>query len=126
MSYNLFLDDIRKPEQVTWVKLPKVKWTIVKNFKEFTHAIKTKGVPDCIAFDHDLAFEHYDLDNSSWGPPSHKEPTGYDCAMWLIKYIDKSGTSFPEYYIHSMNPIGAQNIDSLIKSYKKSIKTNNI
>lgn len=125
MSYSLFLDDVRKPEQVTWVKLPKVKWTIARNFKEFTHTIKTKGLPDRIAFDHDLAFD-YNLDNSSWSPPPNREPTGYDCAMWLIKYIDKSGTSFPEYYIHSMNPIGAENIDSLIKSYKKSIKTNNI
>ena len=59
MSYNLFLDDIRDPEVVTWVSLPKVEWTVVRSFKEFTDVLKKKGIPNYVAYDHDLCDQHY-------------------------------------------------------------------
>ena len=122
MSYNLFLDDVRTPKQVTWVKLPDVKWMIVRNFDEFKKAIETHGIPDRVAFDHDLADDHYNLDNSSRGSRSFSDPTGYDCAKWLVRFCQDNKKQFPQYWIHSMNPVGAKNIDSYIKSFKKSLE----
>jgi len=122
MKYNLFLDDIRVPTDVKWVKLPKVKWEIVRNFDQFVEKIEKDGLPEIIAFDHDLAFDHYNIDNGSFFPPSHIEPTGYDCAKWLIQYCSDRQLSPPIYYVHSMNEIGKQNIISYIESYKRSLK----
>lgn len=48
--YNLFLDDIRMPEDVSWVKLPKnIEWVIVRNYKEFRKTILNKGIPEFVA-----------------------------------------------------------------------------
>ena len=59
MSYFLFLDDERFPQDVTWVKLPQHNWTIVRNYNDFVRTIESKGIPKEIAFDHDLGHEHY-------------------------------------------------------------------
>ncbi len=72
-------------------------------------------MPLFVSFDHDLADEHY---HKNPNDSSFKEKTGYDCAKWLIEYcIDKS-LKFPNYQVHSMNPIGKDNIISLIENYK--------
>jgi hypothetical protein len=120
MKYNLFLDDIRVPKDVKWVKLPNVEWVIVRNFDQFVEKIEKDGLPEIIAFDHDLAFDHYNIDNGSFFPPSHIEPTGYDCAKWLIQYCSDNDIYPPKYFVHSMNEIGKKNIISYIESYKKS------
>ncbi len=39
MYYSLFLDDERKPLQVTWIDLPPVEWMVVKNYAEFQRAV---------------------------------------------------------------------------------------
>lgn len=125
MSYYLFLDDIRMPEDVTWVKLPKnVEWEIVRDYKEFIKTIWDKGIPKFVAFDHDLGPNSYSecFDSSKNGYINYKnikEMTGLDCTNWLINYCIKKNLPFPEYMVHSMNPIGKSNIISLIKSYKK-------
>jgi hypothetical protein len=118
MKYNLFLDDIREPKDVTWIKLPEVDWFIVRNYKEFVDSIKKKGLPQMVSFDHDLAPEHYAFNNSN----NSDEPTGYDCAKWLVEFCQCHHKQFPQYYIHSMNPAGVKNIDSYIKSYKKVVE----
>jgi|TARA_R110000868_G_scaffold32231_1_gene117459 hypothetical protein len=105
--YNLFLDDIRRPIHVTWIKLPIAEWTIIRNFDDFKKAIELMGVPKMVTFDHDLGSDH---------------ATGYDCAKWLVEHCDKFKIPFPKYFIHSMNPIGVKNIDSYIKSYKKTVE----
>ena len=43
-----------------------------------------------------------------------------DCAKWLVNYCLDRNLDLPEYYIHTMNPIGAENIKSLFESYEKS------
>jgi hypothetical protein len=50
-----------------------------------------------------------------------KEKTGFDCAKWLVNYCLERNLDLPEYFIHTMNPIGAENIKSLFENYKKSI-----
>ena len=43
-SYNIFLDDYRNPENVTWVKLPEVSWIIVRSYNAFVDIITKKGI----------------------------------------------------------------------------------
>jgi hypothetical protein len=123
--YSLFLDDQRQPKQVTWVELPPVEWVVVRNYKEFVDYISVHGPPARVSFDHDLALEHYPIfeTNAANNPTvipyaSYKEKTGYDCAKWLINYCMMKVAKLPECYVHTLNPIGRDNIDSIIKSYQ--------
>jgi hypothetical protein len=126
MSYQLFLDDERLPHRVTWANLPPGPWTVVRNYSEFVSYIKKHGMPVFVSFDHDLADEYYRP--SMYNPDKHytkyytdetfKEKTGYDCAKWLINYCLDYKLPFPKYEVHSMNPIGKENIKSIIENYK--------
>ena len=49
-----------------------------------------------------------DLDHDLGG-----NKTGYDIAKWIVA----SGYEHVEYVIHSANPVGAKNIDSILKHY---------
>jgi len=120
-SYNLFLDDERKPSDVKWIALPSVKWDIVRNYKDFVNIIEKLGLPSIVSFDHDLADEHYSyvIGNVDSPKQDFKEKTGMDCVKWLVNYCMVNDLDFPEYYIHSMNPIGKDNIESYIKQYIK-------
>ena len=113
-DYYLFLDDIRVPEQVKWVKLPTVDWVVVRSYQEFVSAIQANGLPKFISFDHDLADEHYNPSESDY-----KEKTGYDCAKWLVDYCLYNSSSVCEYTVHSMNPEGKKNIESLLTQFSK-------
>ncbi len=125
MNYSLFLDDCRKPSDVTWVELPLVEWTIVRSHKEFIKIITERGLPVRQSYDHDLDDAHYDT--AMYKNPeaynklyeTFKEKTGYDSAKWLVDYCLERNLPFPEYYIHTMNPVGQQNIKSVIESYIK-------
>lgn len=111
MKY-LFLDDERFPRQVTWVRIPVADWQIVRSHEEAVAWVRKNGFPDVISFDHDLAQGHYHGDFS-------QGKTGYDFAKWLVEY-DMETNSMPEdfaFTVHSMNPIGAQNIRSLLENY---------
>jgi hypothetical protein len=94
-------------------------WTIVRNYDEFIWSIKEFGIPDVISFDHDLADEHYGMqDNIEYGMLTEK--TGYHCAQWFIYYcIDNKLMISKKVYIHSMNPAGSKNIESLFRTYEK-------
>ena len=116
--YKLFLDDVREPEQVTWVKLPDGPWEIVRNYDQFVEHISKNGIPSFVAFDHDLAEEHYGANPRS----EFKEKTGYHCAKWLIEKCMNEDTNFPHYVVHSMNPVGKMNITSLVENFKSTIK----
>lgn len=124
--YNLFLDDDpgRIPNELMWVELPAVEWTIVRSYKQFVETILQKGIPKIVSFDHDLADEHYAefISSSRTGNFRYndvKEKTGYHACKWLIEYCLEKNVPFPEYYIHTQNPVGKMNIQSLIDSYRK-------
>lgn len=121
--YNLFLDDVRQPTDVTWVSLPNVKWTIVRNYKEFCEVIRKNGMPEFVAYDHDLSDAHYGdgLHNDEIDYTKYNEKTGYDCAKWLVYECFVNKLKHPDYVVHSMNPVGAKNIISYVESYNKSI-----
>ena len=121
--FKLFLDDMRIPSDVfNYIKDPmylESDWTIVRNYDEFIWAIKEFGIPDVISFDHDLADEHYGMqENIEYGFMTEK--TGFHCAQWFLYHcIDNKLPVTKRIYIHSMNPAGAQNIKSLFDSYHK-------
>ena len=136
----LFLDDERMPGDVTWCSLPSAQYVVVRNFDEFVKHILTFGVPKFVAFDHDLADQHYrvgfeearaaepwrlqytyddgDLKKTfDYGP----EKTGYDCAKWLVEFCEERGSKFPNFVVHSMNPVGKERISQYINNAKKHL-----
>jgi hypothetical protein len=133
--YNLFLDDNRQPNAF----LKDIRtWVIVRNYNEFVKTIKERGLPDFISYDHDLSWEHYPLselkeDLKRYGTFSpareipyntFKEKTGYDAAKWLIEYCQEKELQLPEFQVHSMNPVGAENIRKLLEGFKNHQKKN--
>jgi hypothetical protein len=119
MSYMIFLDDERVPEGVTWKILPSHysgDWVILRSYDEFVTHITAAGLPAFIAFDHDLADEHY-VDGYPGNPPKYdkyKERTGYHCAQWLLDYCLKHKLSVPRFAVHSMNQVGGANIRAVL------------
>ena len=124
-KYNLFLDDIRVPTDVTWANVPiDQHYSVVRNYKEFVDLITLRGVPKFVCYDHDLADSHYGhgLNNDDIPYDSYKEKTGYDCAKWLVAYcFFEKNIKHPPYVVHSMNPIGKKNIESYIEFYNKTL-----
>jgi len=123
-NYNLFLDDIRVPTNVTWVDIPKDQhYSLVRNYQEFVDLITLRGLPKFVCYDHDLSDCHYGdgLNDTGIDYDSYTEKTGYDCAKWLVDYCMKNGVKHPPYVVHSMNPVGKQNIISYVESYNKTV-----
>jgi len=122
-KYYLFLDDVRHPDDVTWVTIPPHNWIIVRNYNEFVNFISKNGVPAYVCYDHDLSDIHYGhgLQGDSIPYDKYDEKTGYHCAKWLVDYCMKKGVKHPDYVVHSMNPVGSQNIISYVESYNKSL-----
>lgn len=103
MSYNLFLDDNRTPEDVYGkpgeIEYPSdephpwngLEWITVRNYTEFRQVLKEKGIPDRVSFDYVLAID----------PNWTGEKTGADCAeileSWARGYKG-------EYQVHSSYP----------------------
>lgn len=103
MSYRLFIDDLRMPAEDDFV--------IVRNSKEAMDYVINHGCPDFISFDHDLG--------------------GDDTAIvFLNQFIDHvldGKTVIPDdfsYFVHSANPVGAENISSKMDGFLKFINKN--
>jgi hypothetical protein len=125
-NYNLFLDDFRMPSDAfNYMPNPMYNneaWIVVRNYDQFVDCITKNGLPEIISFDHDLADVHY-------GVQDHidqdfydlcEERTGYHCAQWMINYCLDNNKKLPRIIlIHSMNTVGAKNIESLFKTYLK-------
>ena len=123
-KYNLFLDDVRVPTDVTWADVPiDQHYSVVRSYKEFVDLITLRGLPKIVCYDHDLADSHYGhgLNNDEIPYDSYNEKTGYDCAKWLVAYCFEKNIKHPPYVVHSLNPIGKQNIESYINSYNKTL-----
>lgn len=129
----LFLDDIRHPEDAYEYTKQMMfftnVWHVVRNYNEFVEWIEKNGLPAFISFDHDLADSHYtpehlwvDYNKSKeWQDAQvHTEKTGYECAKWLVDYCLNNGLKCPQYYCHSMNPVGKDKIVGLLGSFSNS------
>lgn len=93
MPYKLFIDDLRNP--IT------NDWKVVRSSSEAKDTVVKFGIPNEIAFDHDLG----------------GDDTSIVFINWLINEMLDNDLYLPEgfkYSIHSMNPIGAANIKSLM------------
>jgi hypothetical protein len=101
-SYKLFIDDERFPPDDG-----DESWMIARSSEEAINLVKLFGLPKFISFDHDLG--------------------GDDTAMVFIKALiewildleaggSEEDFSF-EYYVHSQNPVGARNIEGIMKSF---------
>lgn len=129
---NIFLDDIRNPEDCVTYMHKRIgtlnpiyiseKWVIVRNFDEFQEAVFTNiGKIKCISFDHDLGEdEAQKLVNSGISKRKARSikrevKSGYDCAVYFKKLYDKSKEKYPLLFVHSMNPVGTENIVNLFK-----------
>lgn len=133
MSYVLFLDDERIPDQVTWAQFPRYEMTfIVRNYDQFVNQITLHGLPKFVCFDHDLADTHYEVmleeNKYTYDDGDLKktfdygsEKTGYDCAKWLVDYCVDRNCKFPDHVVHSMNPAGKERIQGYIANAKKHL-----
>ena len=130
----LWLDDIRDPHQDDWLvfspiprqDITEVVW--VKSYQEFIDWIKQSGLPDGICFDHDLGMDvaikarEKGMSKRKSRLLKQEEKTGHDCAKWLVEYCMGHDKPLPLYNIQSANPVGASNIDGLLKSFIRSTK----
>lgn len=127
-DWNLFLDDYRIPTDAAKYMFRRIgkenviyienKWIIVKNYEQFVNQIKKRGLPKIVSFDHDLSDLHYQVSFEDWEDYTSEqlgvEKTGADCAKWLKDYCNKNNLKLPVCYIHSMNPVGSQNILNIL------------
>ena len=116
---KLFLDDIRNPKTDGWY--------IVRNFEDFVNFINKNGLPDEISFDHDLG-DDIARENVENGMSKKKArelkkevKSGYDCAKWLCEYCWGNGLPLPTWNVHSANPVGRDNIISILQSFEKKL-----
>jgi hypothetical protein len=123
---KIFLDDIRVPSDCVTYMHSRIgnmtpiyleEWNIVRNYDEFVEVVTQHyNEIECISFDHDLAHEHYDpsmYERSNAYDELYsdfKEKTGYDCAKWLKAFYEEKEKMLPAIIVHSMNPVGTQNI----------------
>jgi hypothetical protein len=116
MNTLLWLDDIRDPfeNEGEWLIFSpisnpySVHW--VKSMKEFVEWILTNDLPTAICFDHDLGGDE---------ETSKLEPSGFDCAKWLVDYCIDNDEELPKWNVQSANPVGKDNINGLLISYLK-------
>jgi hypothetical protein len=130
---HLFLDDVRRPEHVNWKELPRINllaWVIVRNYEQFTWCIGQFGIPEFVSYDHDLADDSYQQTNTitedgeiKFDYTKVKEKTGYDCAKWLVNKCLDLRIPHPPFIVHSLNPVGAENITKYIENYNAYLNT---
>lgn len=126
---KLFLDDIRNPSDCVKYMHQRIgalnpiylegDWYIVRNYDQFVKAV-TKYWKDIthISFDHDLADVHYHESMTNEQAYNEylkdiKEKTGTDCAKFAEQFY--RGRTLPTMFVHSMNPVGTQNIINVWK-----------
>jgi hypothetical protein len=113
--WSLFLDDIRFPEDVKFFYGPYENLRICRSMDDAVWAVKRYGLPTFISFDHDLADEHYGKDTG--------EKTGYTFAKWFCDHVMDNDLNLPVgfgYHVHSMNPVGAENIRKYMENFLKN------
>ena len=102
MTYRLFIDDERFPPDNDGRN-----WQIARDWDDVQMIVREHGMPNFISFDHDL------------GDHTH---TGYDIVKFMVE-LDMDGDPdfcLPkdlEFYVHSQNPIGKENIQAYLTNY---------
>jgi len=96
MHWKLYLDDERYPFSNDWV--------IARNYHDAMWYVKNYGLPFHISFDHDLGTTTF---------------SGMDFAKAFCDYIMDNNIPYNgmSFYVHSMNPVGAENIRSYMTQF---------
>lgn len=121
MTWNLFIDDERNLEDVTWApwqvreKYRNEEWVVARSYGDAMCEILNRGFPKFVSFDHDLGDE--------------TKYTGYDLAKQLVENDIISGDKDSrkaykfadgfDFFVHSKNPIGKKNIETYLNNYMK-------
>lgn len=84
---KIFLDDLRNAPDDTW--------TTCRTAEDAIRLLAT-GKVSHISFDHDLGEESV--------------RNGNDVAKWIERAVDEQWILVPKWQVHSMNPVGRQNI----------------
>lgn len=99
---RMFLDDIRVPIENYDI--------VVRSYDEAIEFVKLNGIPTFISFDHDLGCDEI----------GNILKSGYDFAKCLVDMDIENIHKFPNNFtfdIHSANPIGKNNIKSILNNY---------
>ena len=86
---RVFLDDVRTPPD---------GWVLVKTVPEVQELLKAGGVTE-LSLDHDLGED---------------QQTGYDLCKWMAEHNIWPSEAV---YVHSANPVGAENMRATIARY---------
>jgi hypothetical protein len=100
MAYRIYLDDLRDP-------VPASDWLVIRDIDTFAAALQQHGLPSLVSFDHDLADTHV------------PERTGLTAAHMLVEFCLTHNVPLPDWRIHSANPVGRDNIQSLLHSFAR-------
>ena len=131
---KIFLDDYRIPAdclKYMYQRIGKLnpiyndsEWIVVKNYPQFVRAvIRFKGEITHVSFDHDLADGHYhqnmqegtiNYDSEDFNNDDINK-TGYHAAKFLKELYLENKLELPIMFVHSMNPVGTENIINLFK-----------
>ena len=128
---KIFLDDIRNPQDCVKYMGERIgaltylymgNWIVVRNYKEFVKVV-SENINEIthVSFDHDLSDIHYGETSFKNGVVNigykevSSEKTGYDCAKWIKDFYRSKNKQHPVMFVHSMNPVGTQNIINLFK-----------
>lgn len=106
MRTLLWVDDARNPMGDDWMNFSpigrncKVIWA--QSYQEAIDFLE-KEWPDAICLDHDLG----------------EEKSGYDIAKYIVDRCIDEGKKLPEFASQSANPVGRENIITLLSNYKR-------
>ena len=122
MKKNIYLDDIRTPENKEWI--------ITRDYDKFVETVTLIGLEniELISLDHDLGdtamSEYYSNVRPNYTLDYNNiiEKTGYDCCKYLVEKSMSTGILLPQIFVHSANPIGAANMMGYINNYYKNCK----
>lgn len=110
MKILLWLDDARNPFEYDWLNFSPIGRSCVvfwaKNFQEAIDFLKETW-PDAVCLDHDLG----------------EEKSGYDVAKYIVNECIYKGKKLPLFASQSANPVGRENILSLLNGYKEFIES---
>lgn len=105
---RLWLDDYRPAPE---------GWDLAKTYSEAISLMSQKQYVE-VSLDHDLADWHYTSMQESGGMDhdfsrGRQEKTGYHVALWMVEqgYFPQRVT------VHSMNPVGAEQMVKLLQRY---------
>lgn len=106
MKTLLWVDDARNPLEDDWLNFSPIgRNCLVIWARSYQEAIQflERDWPDAICLDHDLG----------------EEKSGYDIAKYIVDRCIDEGKKLPEFASQSANPVGRENIITLLSNYKR-------